>query len=96
MTRKGGLSNLTWLPSTPSDGLGHAGALVGSSDDRTCHIQLLQLITNTPNRSVQLEVNLIKVTDTPAISSEVIKLPMYVLVTLAFFTSTIGDVLASL
>ena len=56
MTIKGGLSNLTciWLPSTCGDGLGHAGALVGSSDDKTCHIYnylTYHKVTNTPVRS---------------------------------------------
>ena len=42
-----------------------------------------------PKYSVQLKANLIKVTDTPAISNEVIKLPMYALTTFTFLTSTV-------
>ena len=32
VTTNGGLSTLLWSPPTPSDELGHAGALVGASD----------------------------------------------------------------
>jgi len=32
VTINGGLSILSWLSPTPSDGLGHAGAVVGTSD----------------------------------------------------------------
>lgn len=37
VTINGGLSTLLWLPPTPSDGLGHPGAVVGASDGSTIH-----------------------------------------------------------
>ena len=36
----GGLSILSWLSPTPSDGLGHAGAVVGASDRPTIHYNI--------------------------------------------------------